>query len=181
MQVSERNGSLVNKIFDRIPDKAINTRNLNLGEINYKDMMGDGNILCSKEVSDLYDGLNRQYRYMINMKDENKDNLRYVASKIREAFGRLGCPDETIADMLVEYLYGRKKRYKQLLWFCYGQYVVEHLERNLGAPTTREIQCIDCGEWIETRAKDNRTCRCSACQHEENKRIKREYWHSRKR
>lgn len=181
MQVRERNGSLVNKIFDRIPDKAINTRNLNLGEIDYKDMMGDGSILCSKEISDLYDGLNRQYRYMINMKDENKDNLRYVACKIREAFGRLGFPDETVADMLVEYLYGRNKRYKQLLWFCYGQYLVEHLERNLGTPTTKEIQCIDCGEWIETRAKDNRTCRCSACQHEENKRIKREYWHNRKR
>ena len=44
---------------------------------------------------------------MINMKDEDKDNLTYVACTIREEFNRLGYAEETITDMLVEYLYGR--------------------------------------------------------------------------
>ena len=31
-------------------------------------------------------------------------------------------------------------------------------------PDTKYIPCADCGEWIEIRAKDNRTRRCPACQ-----------------
>ncbi len=169
-QVLQRNKSFVNKIFDRIPNKPINTRGLKLGQIDYQVMMSNSKIICSKEVSDLYDELNRQYRYMINMKDEYADNLRYVACKIREQFSEFGYSDETIADMLVEYLYGRDRRYKQLLWFCYGQYVVNNIKKNLKDrgeyKNTKYVQCVDCGEWFETNIKDNRTHRCPLCQKE---------------
>ena len=174
-QVKKRNQSFVNKIYDRIPNKPINTRGMNLGKIDYKVMMENSTIICSKEVSDLYDEMNKQYRYMINMKDEYIDNLRYVACKIRDEFSKFGYSDETITDMLVEYLYGRDKRYKQLLWFCYGQYVVNNLEKNVSVKKTKVIQCIDCGEWFEVDIYNSKTCRCENCQHEETKRIKREY------
>lgn len=164
MQVQKRNQSFVNKIFDRIPNKPINTRGMQLGKIEYKQMMCNGSIICSKEVSDLYDKLNKQYRYMINMKDEYVDNLRYVACKIREEFSNFGYSDETITDMLVEYLYGKGKRYKQLLWFCYGQYIVNNLENNIDVKKTKYIQCVDCGEWIEVDYTNNRTHRCVKCQ-----------------
>lgn len=162
-QVKKRNQSFVNKIYDRIPNKPINTRGMDLGKIDYKIMMENSNIICSKEVSELYDELNKQYRYMINMKDEYIDNLRYVACKIRDEFSKFGYSDETIADMLVEYLYGRDKRYKQLLWFCYGQYVVNNLEKNISVKKTKFIQCIDCGEWFEVDIKDGMSCRCDSC------------------
>ncbi len=132
-------------------------------------------MVCSKEVSDLYNELNKQYRYMINMKDEYTDNLRYVACKIRDAFSKFGYSNEVVTDMLVGYLYGNDKRYKQLLWFCYGQYIVNNLTNNIGVKNTKFIQCEDCGEWIEIDALNSKTCRCEICQHEENKRIKREY------
>lgn len=163
-QVRERNGSFVNKIYDRIPNKPINTRGLDLGVIDYHKMMSNKNMVCSKEVSNLYDELNRQYRYMINMKDERADNLQYIACKIREAFSRFGYSEETICDMLVEYLYGKEKRYKQLLWFCYGEYAVSHLKQNLNVPKTKSVECADCGQWLEIDAKDNKTCRCKSCQ-----------------
>lgn len=178
-QVKGRNQSFVNKIYDRIPNKPINTRGMNLGKIDYKVMMENSNIICSKEVSELYDELNKQYRYMINMKDEYIDNLRYVACKIRDEFSKFGYSDETITDMLVEYLYGRDKRYKQLLWFCYGQYVVNNLKKNNEAEKelkeenrkikykpTKTIQCIDCGEWFEVDINNKRACRCNECQHQ---------------
>ena len=163
-QVKKRNQSFVNKIYDRIPNKSINTRGMNLGKIDYKVMMENSNIICSKEVSDLYDELNTQYRYMINMKDEYVDNLRYVACKIRDEFSEFGYSDETITDMLVEYLYGKGKRYKQILWFCYGQYVVNNLEKNIDVKKTKIIQCIACGEWFEVDALNTKTCRCKYCQ-----------------
>ena len=161
-QVKKRNQSFVNKIYDKIPNKPINTRGMDLGKIDYKMMMENSTIICSKEVSDLYDELNKQYRYMINMKDEYIDNLRYVACKIRDEFSKFGYSNETITDMLVEYLYGRDKRYKQLLWFCYGQYVVNNLEKNISVKKTKVIQCIDCGEWFEVPIESKRE-RCDEC------------------
>ena len=172
-QVKNRNGSFVNKIYDRIPNKPINTTGMKLGKIDYRVMMTNSSVICSKEVSELYDKLNKEYRYMINMKDEHADNMRYIACKIREEFGKFGYCEETIADMLIEYLYGRDKRYKQLLWFCYGQYVVNNLEKNIEVKKTKFIQCIDCGEWIEIDNGNNRTCRCDCCQKNHDKEYQR--------
>ena len=172
-QIEERNNSFVNKLYSRIPNKSINTRGLKLGRLNYKDMMSNKNVICSKEVSDLYDKRNKEYHYMIDMKDEYTDNLRYLACSIRNEFSQLGYSDETITDMLIEYLYGGNKRYKQLLWFCYGQYIVNNLENNLNVRKTKYIQCIDCGEWVEVDIYSN-AIRCKKCQHEYRKMYYRE-------
>ncbi len=162
-QVKQRNGSFVNKIYDRIPNLPINTRAVQLDNIDYRKLMSNDKMICSKEVSELYDNLNRKYRYMTNMKDEYGDNLHYVACKLRAEFGRFGYLEETIADMLVEYLYGSEKRYKQLLWFCYGRQIVNHLEQNVGRQKTKFIRCVDCGEWLEIDVANRRTCRCDNC------------------
>lgn len=182
-QVQKRNQSFVNKIYGRIPNKPINTRGLKLGQIDYSIMMSNSRIICSKEVSDLYDELNKQYRYMINMKDEYADNLRYVACQLREKFSKFGYSDETLADMLVEYLYGRDKRYKQLLWFCYGQYVVNNIEKNLKDrgeyKSTKYVQCVDCGEWFEVDINSKRI-RCDCCLQLERKEHNRKMYQKRK-
>ena len=162
LQVKKRNRSFVNKIYNRIPNKPINTRGLKLDSINYKYMMSNDKNICTKEVAELYDELNKQYRYMINMKDEYIDNLRYIACKIRGQFNQLGYTDEMITDMLVEYLYNKGKRYKQLLWFCYGQYIVNNLETNIEVKKTKFTPCEDCGEWIEVPIESKST-RCDKC------------------
>lgn len=174
-QVAKRNQSLVNRIYDKIPNKPINTRGMQLGELDYRNMMADRDLLCVPKVSALYDKLNRQYRYMINMKDEYIDNLHYTACKIREEFGRLGYSDGTIADMLAEYLYGGNKRYKQLLWFCYGSYIADNLERNLKPKKTRFVQCIDCDEWFEVDSFNSKTRRCKGCKDLYDRNYHKEY------
>ncbi len=165
-QIENRNGSLVNKLYEKIPDRPLNTRGMKLEPLNPLIMKSDGRMICSREVSDLYDHLSTQYRYMIYRKDEYQDNLRYVACKLRAAFRETGYSDETIADMLVQYLYGNKKRYKQLLWFCYGQYLVNNIERNLKArgalQRNKYVQCIDCGEWLEVPLS-SKSKRCEKC------------------
>ena len=118
-QLEKRNQSLVNRIYNKIPDKHINTRGMELGNIDYQKMMSDITIICDKKVSVLYNKLNKQYRYMVNKKDDKNNNLRYITCKTREQFCQLGYTSETITDMLVEYLYGENKRYKQLLWRIY--------------------------------------------------------------
>lgn len=172
-QVEKRNKSFVNKLYDHIPNKPINTAKLKLGKIDYHKMMSNVNIVCPKEVSELYDKLNKEYRYKINMKDEYVDNLHYIACSIRAEFAELGYSEETIADMLIQYLYGSEKRAKQLFWFCYGQHIVNNLERNIEISETKYIQCADCGEWIEVDIK-SKSCRCETCQRELRKKQDRE-------
>lgn len=172
-QVEPRNQSFVNKLFTKIPNTRINTRGLKLGTIDYKKMMSNVNIVCSKEVSDLYDKLNKEYRYKINLKDEYIDNMHYIACQLRNEFTSIGYSDQMITDMLVQYTYGKKKRYKQLLWFCYGKQIVANLKSNIEIHKTKYIQCIDCGEWLEVDSK-SKTCRCPQCQHEYKKVLDRQ-------
>lgn len=162
-QLMKRNDSFVNKLYQKIPNKAINTRSMNLGKFDYKVLMRNVNVKCSKEVSELYDKYNKEYRYMINMKDEYIDNLRYVACKLRVIFSDTGYSNEIITDMLIEYLYKGKKRSKQLLWFLYGQNIVNNLENNINVKKTKFIQCVDCGEWVEVDLM-SKSCRCNDCQ-----------------
>lgn len=162
-QVEPANESFVNSLVRRIPDMPINTRGLQLGEIDYRLLMGRPDTRCSREVAQLYDKRNREYRYKINRKEEFADNLHYVASSIRQEFSALGYPEETISDMLVHYLYGSNRRSKQLLWFCYGQHIVNHLKENVAVKNTKAIRCQDCGQWLEVDSKDNTTNRCVPC------------------
>ena len=147
-------------------------------KIDYKVMMSNPSITHSEEVSALYDKLIKQYRHMINMKDEYVDNLRYVACSLRNEFLKFGYSEETICDMLVEYLYKGKKRYKQLLWFCYGQYIVNNLEKQFGK-RTKFIQCIDCDEWFEVDISSKKI-RCDKCNEIHRKQTKLDTWNKNK-
>ena len=42
------------------------------------------------------------------------------------------------------------------------------------------LQCIDCGEDFVVDTRNTNKCRCDGCQHEENKRAKRAWWHKNK-
>lgn len=163
-QVKQPNGSLVNQIYSRIPNPPIRMKSLSLGGIRHQDLMANQNIVCSREVMELYQQLNRKYRYMIHMKESFTGNVRYVSCKIREKFHQTGYTDETVADMLVQYLYGGGKRHKQLLWLCYGWLIVKNLEKNIDAQKTRAVQCEDCMEWFEVNVKNTKARRCPVCQ-----------------
>lgn len=164
-QVSTPNESFVNKLYKKIPNTPINTRKMNLGDLDYTMLMNNSRMVCSENVAELYLKLSKEYRYMVNMKDENRDNLRYVACKIRDEFSKLGYDDYVITDMLVEFLFKNNKRYKQLLWFCYGGNILENLKTNIAAENkTKVIQCITCGEWFEVDISNKRSCRCEYCQ-----------------
>lgn len=179
-QIEERNKSLVNRLYGIIPDKPISTRGILPEKPDYRKMMYNEKIRCAREVSDLYDYLNPRYRYKLNMKEEYADNLHYIAEALRTQFTAVGYSQETIADMLVQYVYGKNIRYKELLWFCFGNHIVRNLERNIPAGKTKYIPCTDCGEWIEIGRKDNRTCRCRTCQSLYKKAYHKEYMRQRR-
>lgn len=109
-------------------------------------------------------------------KSQIRKDLLYgtIIKEVKNELSNLGYSEEEIADILVKYLYGIKdSKYKDLFWTCYGDIVYKNLERNI-KPSTKEIQCIDCGEWFEVGKYDSATCRCKECQKEYRKIYKAE-------
>lgn len=178
-QTEEPNQSLVNRIYDKIPNVSIRMRSLQLAEPDFRIMMSDPMRKCEKKVSELYNKQNRQYRSILYRKDDGADNLAYTALKIRKDFQSLGHSDEVISDMLIEYLYGGNKRYKRLLWFCYGDLIIKQLEKNLPPQETRLVKCPECGEWMETE-KNSRQIFCECCRKEKRSAYNRKIYQNQK-
>ena len=100
--------------------------------------------------------------------------FKRIAIEIRDELSKFGYTDSEIADILVKLLYYTKpSSHKSVLWFCYGKYIFENIEKNI-KPKTKIVQCEDCGKWIEVNIKDNETCRCEECYSEYRKRYKAE-------
>ena len=189
-QIVERNKSFVNKLDDMIPNPKINSRKLGLGEIDYRLMMSNPNIefdiafndkgrLIKEETDPLivkYCEFDREYYFTvdaaISSDDDQQSNDRFakkvmkyrqMSDKIKSELSQFGYSDSEIADILVKFLYGIKNsKNKTVLWMCYGDYIVENLER-IFKPQTKAVQCIDCGEWFEVNVFDSATCRCGNC------------------
>lgn len=162
-QVYRNNKSIVNKLDEIIPNPRINTRKINLGELDYKLLMNNVDILIDNELVEKYKELSNTYHFKISMKDEYQNNLHYLACEIREELSMFGYSNIEIADMLIKTLYSNKSRYKELLWFCYGKQIVKNLKKNIPINKTKTIQCSECEEWFEVNINNGMTCRCSNC------------------
>ena len=173
-QVENINNSITNKLDKLIPNPRINTRKRGLKPIDYKYLMHDVNTEIDEKLIEKYTELNNTYHFKTSMKDEFQNNLHYLACQIREELSRFGYSEVEVTDMLVKYLYEKKNRkMKELLWFCFGKYIVENLKCNYPIHKTKIIKCIDCGEWFEVDIF-SKTCRCNECQHEYRKAWDRE-------
>lgn len=202
-QVINVNGSFVNKLNHIIPNPRINCRRLGLNDIDYKLLMSNPDIECKvmftdkgkiiKEETDplivKYCELSKEHRFSLDnalrvqnafssevlMKSQLRQDLIYkrISDEIKQELSQYGYTDSEVADILVKFLYGIKKtKYKATLWLCYGDIVFENLEKNVKCKT-KEIQCIDCGEWIEVKNKDTGTCRCAECTAEHKRELAR--------
>ena len=179
-QVEERNQSFVNKLYDIVPNVQINTRKLKIDEIEYDKMMFDVNTKVDKNVIEIYDRLNKQYRYKFNIVDERVANDSFVKQTILKEFEKTGYSAIEITDMLVKHLYSKNKRYKQLLWFVYGEYIVENLKHHVVIKPTKKVQCVDCGELFEVYVRNAKKVRCDSCQKVFKRNYQRELMQKRK-
>lgn len=190
-QVEKANESFVNKLEYKIINPKINSRSIGLKPINYKMMVSNPNIKCNvvfnkngkinEELSDpmivKYFELNNKYHFKINMecmdmpKDSQLNNSQLkeimffnkVGNEIKTELSQFGYTASEITDILVKLLYHIKpSSHKSVLWFCYGDYIVENIKNHF-SPKTKVVQCVDCGEWFEINVKDTETCRCEEC------------------
>lgn len=190
-QVDDINNSIVNRLDSIIPNPRINTRKLGLKPIDYTKLVSNPDIECrvsfdkngkiNKELTDpmiiKYCELNQKYHYKIDANSlsslhgesltnsQLKHDVLYkkIANEIKTELSKFGYSNSEVSDILVKFLYHVKpSKYKEALWFCYGEEIVNNLKKNF-KPKTKFIQCVDCGEWFETDIKNKRTCRCDNC------------------
>ena len=84
----------------------------------------------------------------------------------KKALSQFGYTDEEVADILVKYLYGiNNSKHKDLLWSCYGEILFNNLSRHK-KKKTKDIKCIDCGQWFEVNINNTKSYRCNYCQQE---------------
>lgn len=173
-----------------------------IGSIDYKKLVNNPNIECKvgfhkngtideSKTDPLiikYCELNKEYHFKINMEcaDMPRDAItntqmkhdlffKRVANEIKVELSKFGYTDSEVADILVKFLYHIKpSKHKAVLWFCYGDYIVENLKKNNCKPETKTIQCADCGEWVEVSRSSKRSIRCEECQSEYRKKMDRE-------
>lgn len=193
IQVAATIDTFVNKLNKMIPNPRINCRSLGLKKPDYRLLMTNPDIECKVEFTDRgkiikentdplivkYCELNQQYGLSLTnaaqeernfssnilLQSQHKHYLVYkkTINKIKQDLSVFGYEDYEIADILVKYLYGIKdSKHKMVLWLCYGNYLIENLEKHMKYKN-KDIQCIDCGKWINVNVKDNRTCRCNEC------------------
>lgn len=203
-QVVGVNDSFVNKLSKVIPNPRINCRKLGLDKIDYELLMNNPDIECRvaftdkgkliKEKTDpfivRYCELNKMHHFILEnaMKVDNtfsaevlsksqiRHDMKYKCAydEVKNELSQYGYNDVEIADILVKFLYGiRESKHKAVLWLCYGDVIFSNLEKNI-KKRTKEIQCVDCGEWIEVNIKDTKACRCDDCQKEYRKQRDRE-------
>lgn len=166
------------------------TNGKRLGTIDYTKLVSNPDIKCRVSFNKngaidetktdpliaKYCELNQKYHFKINMKCVDLSNdifintdakqrmfFKGVANEIKYELSQFGYTDSEVADILVKFLYHVKpSKHKDVLWFCYGGYIVDNLKRNFKL-TTKTIQCIDCGEWFEVSVFDSAKNRCDSC------------------
>lgn len=194
-QIVDANQSFVNKLESIIPNPRINFAKLNIGKIDYVKLMHDpdiefdlafkGNGKIEENETDplivAYCNFDRKYYLAIDSSlSSNKVNVnesyaktklkhRRIRDEIRTALSQFDYTEDEIADILIKYLYGNNRNNKSALWLCYGDVIYRNLLENKFKKKTKDIQCIDCGEWIEIPIDNKRTIRCESCQKEHRK------------
>lgn len=96
-----------------------------------------------------------------------------ISNEIKQELSRFGYSESDVCDILVKFLYGNKKnKNKMALWLCYGDCILRNMESNF-KKKTKDIQCIDCGEWFEVGIFDSATVRCGECVKEHKRELAR--------
>jgi hypothetical protein len=193
-QVEDISGSIVDSLDRIIKSKNLRFNIKEFGKFDYKMLMNNPDIKINNKVLHSYICLNRKYHFKINMKDTENININYIAQEIKNELSKFKYSDIDITDMIIKYLYHVKNsKSKESLWFCYGDIIVDNLNRNIDNKTavcqkcgkrfekinanekycincrgyepieTKIIHCVDCGKKIIVDGIVKKQDRCSDC------------------
>lgn len=149
-QVNPVNNSTINRIEQNIYNKRMYMLNgaKKLQKFDYHMLLKNktDNGYFNIELNGMFDVWNKKYRYTLNFDgdDRKKNNIKYIASQVREDLESIEPDINNILNSLVVYLYKEKtQRIKKLLWYLYGEELYNILKENIGEGNT---VCEYCGK-----------------------------------
>lgn len=164
-QVEPVNDSAMNRFASRFPDMRIKFAET-VSDFDYHMLLSNKDFELTKEsylVIASYDYWQKRQN-MFNTKDENHSNQEdlYMYQRIREKIieDNSEYSIDFIVDSLVTYLYTmRKDSIKKILWSCFGQEIVNNLQKNL---IGQGRVCKICGKRFQPNV-DNQLCCSKEC------------------
>ena len=162
-QVEKANNSVINRLHKFIPNKIINFKLAEFGKFNYKNLMRNEDIELDENIINKYLELDLKKHFMFSdTEDEEYNNITYTYQKIKSELLKVNSDVYYVTDVLVKYLYKKKRsQYKDTLWLCFGDIIVENLKNNI---KEKYIYCEKCGTLVAQN--NNKTKYCSKCARE---------------
>ena len=157
---SIKDNTTMGRLEKMIPNKRLLFKVHNLQKFDYKMLMNNPNTEIRQDIVDVYEKLEKSHYYLTNKIDSKYKNIDYIFSNIKEQILELGASEVETCDILVEHLFGKKSsKYKNVLWYCFGEVINQNLKYNLTKKYGEKSKpCIICGERIEIKGKTDMYC-----------------------
>ena len=155
-----KDNTTMGRLEKMIPNKRLLFKVHNLQKFDYKMLMNNPSTEIRQDIVDVYEKLEKSHYYLTNKIDSKYKNIDYIFSNIKEQILELGASEVETCDILVEYLFGKKSsKYKNVLWYCFGEVINQNLKYNLTKKYGEKSKpCVICGERIEIKGKTDMYC-----------------------
>ena len=160
-KVEKINNCVINKIVKEIKDNKLMFNSIkNLDNIDYTMFLRNKECLYTNNaINKFYDQVNKKYGNNIKIDKDNtdKNNINIVSQEIKKDFLTIESNEYNIIQSLVKYLYEKNsEKKKKLLWYMYGDELLNNLKNNINNNT--EI-CMQCGKRVKKGTLIRHKCR----------------------
>lgn len=162
-QVEKPNNSVINRLLKFIPNKPISFKLADFRKFNYENLMNDKNVELDNDIINRYTELDLKKHFIFaDIDDKKHNNIAYAYQQIKSKLLEVNPDIYYVTDVLVKYLYQEKKsKYKDTLWICFGDVIVNNIKRNV---KIKYIYCEKCGTLVEQ--VNNKIKYCKKCARE---------------
>jgi hypothetical protein len=171
-QVEAINSSTVNRLYKMIHSGRLNFGFSN-GTFDYRMLMKNEDIDISSHIKicSLYDLFKKTTYNTSSSTDKAVEKRLANFENKRQKFEKYFYDVDLITDVLVKYLYadGCNSKYKDVLWYCFGDVLVKNLMENI---ERRYFSCDKCSEKFYAEHWNQRLCKkCATYSPKEKKSV----------
>jgi hypothetical protein len=181
---TERNVEPINlsttmgRIEELIPDAKLKFDKHGLGRFDYTMLMKNKGQIIIDEIVEKFTPLNISIGHnRVKRKkdrDDNYDQMNYMYDNLRKEMFSIGYSEDVVVDVLVAYMFGKKTKHKDSLWFSFGDIIYSNLTNNVERSHLRgTISCDVCG--VRVAPDSNKALYCEKCAYENQLEIARNY------